>query len=69
MSGDDDGAAADAEATGPMTVALHNLCDKPQWWVVIDGDQAPNRGIGASDDPNADPAEKDADMRKNLSGG
>lgn len=116
---DDAGAAAAAEDddTGPVKVTLHNLCDKPQSWVVIDGDVTPDpsagqdiapgataevelgadqwvvrkddaggwssraranadgghvwmssscEGIGASDDPGADPAAIDAQMREKM---
>jgi hypothetical protein len=116
-SGDADDDDADGETSGPITVTLHNLCDKPQQWVVIDGDVTPDpsagqeiapaattqieleddhwvarkdaegqwsgraraqadgghvwmssscEGISASDDPDADPAALDAQMRETM---
>ena len=113
--------APDTESDGSeaapavITATLHNLCDKPQTWVIIEGDVTPDpsagqeiqpgatekvqlgpdqwvarkdesgqwssraradtdgghvwmssscKGVGSSDDPNADPAAVDAKMRE-----
>lgn len=41
-------AAGDASEAAPavVTATLHNLCDKPQQWVIIEGDETPDPSAG-----------------------
>jgi hypothetical protein len=41
------------EAPAEVTAKLHNLCDKPQTWVIIEGDVTPDPSAGQEIQPGA----------------